>query len=139
MEPQGWEKQWQLSSDMLTIQFPFSNALFAYNCSQKRMFGEEIARYTIGSIQHKLQSHLAAMHNQAACNGVALQTFKIVSHTCKYRMLLSHTRSCWIKTFHSNSKLCYSLVDQFIQPQPKDDATLEGENWSSLSVLLCNK
>ena len=54
-------------------------------------------------------------------------------------MLLSHTRSCWRKIVHSDSNIFYGLVDQFVQPQPEDDAALEGENWSSLSGLLCNE
>ena len=39
----------------------------------------------------------------------------------------SHTLdSCWRKIVHSDSNLVYGLVDQFVQPQPDDDAIYSG-------------
>ena len=65
----------------------------------KSLTGEEVARQLIISRTTELgiESDLliAAVHDRASMNNVAIRTLSILSKSIRYRVVFTHPRSCW--------------------------------------------
>ena len=65
----------------------------------KSLTGEEVARQLIISRTTELgiESDLliAAVHDRASMNNVAIRTLSILSKSIRYRVFFTHPRSCW--------------------------------------------
>ena len=78
----------------------------------KRMSGEEIARELINGLSAQCgvstSKLVAAMHDRAACNGVALRTIKVVYSSIVEVGCFSHT----LDLVGCHSMFIYGLVDK---------------------------
>ena len=87
------------------------------------MTGEEIARELINTLSAEygiISCHvLAAMHDRAACNGVAMRTLKIVYPAIMDVGCFSHTLNLVGDKFSTRSLLLHGLVDQSFSHSPK--------------------